>query len=290
MRKSVLFCLLVGTLFVGDLPAGASPGKQSHPFYAMDTCVWIWKDRTPDQVASLLKELGYDGYGHGGTRNIPEYLEALKKHQLKMFNTYVGVDLDSGTYDPAFAEVAEQFQGTGAMLWVYVTSKKYDRLTHNGDDEAVKILRSLADMANRYGVSVALYPHTHFYVETVEEAVRIAKKVDRPNLGVTFNLCHHLKVIGEKEVESYLAQAMPYLFQVSINGADSGETKNMGWDRLIQTLDAGSYDVSRLVQILHQLGYRGPIGLQGYGLKGNPKDNLTRSIKAWQEIEKSLGQ
>ena len=32
---------------------------------------------------------------------------------------------------------------------------------------------------------------------------------------------------------------MPYLFQVSINGADSGQTRGMNWDHLIQLLTAG---------------------------------------------------
>ncbi len=40
---------------------------------------------------------------------------------------------------------------------------------------------------------------------------------------------------------------MPYLFVVSINGADGGATNDMLWDRLIQTLDRGSFDVGRVL-------------------------------------------
>ena len=58
----------------------------------------------------------------------------------------------------------------------------------------------------------------------------------------------------------------------------------MDWDRLIQTLDRGSYDVGRVVKALRRAGYNGPIGLQCYGIPGDNRENLKRSMKAWREI------
>ena len=52
-----------------------------------------------------------------------------------------------------------------------------------------------------------------------------SKKVDRKNVGVGFNLCHFLNLNDEKKMEQRLSEAMPYLFSVSINGADGGETQ-----------------------------------------------------------------
>ena len=34
-------------------------------------------------------------------------------------------------------------------------------------------------------------------VEKFGDAIRIARKIDRPNVGVMFNLCHYLKAKGE---------------------------------------------------------------------------------------------
>ncbi len=133
-----------------------------------------------------------------------------------------------------------------------------------------------------------MYPHTGFYVETVSDAVRVAEKVNCRNLGVTFNLCHHLKTTGEENLDQHLAQAMPYLFQVTINGADSGNTTERGWDTLIQPLDSGSYDVAQFLVTLRQSGYRGPIGLQGYGIAGDPRENLKRSAQAWNLLKQKL--
>ena len=74
------------------------------------------------------------------------------------------------------------------------------------------------------------------------------------------------------------------LHVVTINGADKGETKEMSWNRLIQNLDVGTYDVGALLRGLHRIGYRGPVGLQGYGIGGDVAENLRRSMDAWVKM------
>jgi sugar phosphate isomerase/epimerase len=78
-----------------------------------------------------------------------------------------------------------------------------------------------------------------------------------------------------------LGLAMPHLLVVTINGADSG---GKDWDSLIQTLDRGSFDTYKFLKALKELGYTGPIGLQGYGLKGDAYENLKRSMEGWRKL------
>ena len=106
---------------------------------------------------------------------------------------------------------------------------------------------------------VVLYPHVGFYVARLEDGLRIAKKVDRKNVGTAFNLCHFLKLDDARNLEAALQQALPHLDLVSINGADQGDTKRMGWNRLIQTLDRGDFPLDELLTTLKRLGYDGPI-------------------------------
>ncbi|MGI6415052.1 MAG: hypothetical protein ACOX1P_05225 [Thermoguttaceae bacterium] len=70
----------------------------------------------------------------------------------------------------------------------------------------------------------------------------------------------------------------------SINGADGGDTNRMPWNRLIQTLDRGSCDVGRVLRILKQLGYMGPIGLQCYAIRGDSRENLKHSMEGWRQL------
>ena len=111
----------------------------------------------------------------------------------------------------------------------------------------------------------------------------MARLVDRKNFGVTFNLCHALAAGDEDKIPALLEEAGASLFAVTINGADAG-VKGPQWNRLIQTLDRGSYDVGIVLRTLKRLGFKGPIGLQGYGLSGDRRDNLARSMGGWKRL------
>ena len=232
---------------------------------------------SPVAQADMLHELGYAGIGYTGTSNIPAMLAALDKHDLKMFSTYVGavVGPEGPTYDPGLPAAIEQLKGRDTVIWLTVRGNADD-----AEEQAVRVVGEIGDLAAKVGLRVALYPHVGFYVARVEDALRIVKKVDRPNVGASLNLCHWLKVGDEPNMKLRMEQSLPHLFLVSINGADHAG----GWDRLIQTLDRGEFDVYRFVKTLADMGYKGPIGLQCYNVKGDRRENLERSIKAWQEF------
>ncbi|MHC4619883.1 MAG: sugar phosphate isomerase/epimerase family protein [Planctomycetota bacterium] len=272
-------CLLLSAC---GAPQPAKPGL-TNPFFAMDTGTNRNVLSAAEQ-AQMLKDLGYDGIGYTGIDGIDEMLEELKKRDLKMFNTYLGISIDPGSrhYDLRLEETIRRLKGKDVLLWLNVKSRQFKPSSEEGDPYAVEVIREIADMAGESDLKVALYPHVSSWVERVEDAVRIAKKVNRENVGATFNLCHWLKVEGGQNMRPVMEAAMPYVFVVTINGADRGDTKNMGWDRLIQPLDAGSFDTFQFVRTLRQLGYNGPVGLQHYGMKGDARENLARSIKAWR--------
>ena len=100
---------------------------------------------------------------------------------------------------------------------------------------------------------------------------------------MTFNLCHTLAAGDEARIPSLLEEAGSSLLAVTINGADAG-VNGPRWDRLIQTLDRGSYDLTIVLNALKQARYQGPIGLQGYGVSGDRRQNLARSMGAWERL------
>jgi len=258
-------------------PAGANP------FFAMDTGTKDAKHKTAKKQVEMLKELGYAGIGYTGCKRVAGMLEELDKNGLRLFTVYLDVNIDTGQkkYDPRLEEAVKILKGRNTILWLCIKSEKCKPSSPEGDAQAVEIIREIADMAAKSGLRVALYPHYGFWLERVENAVRMVKKVDRNNVGVTFNLCHWLKVDDEKNMKSVMELAMPYLFVVTINGADS---KAEDWEGLIQTLDRGSFDVRHFLQTLNEVGYTGPIGLQGYGIAGDVHENLNRSINAWRQL------
>lgn len=279
----IVLCLVetLPSVVADDVAAKPTPVT---PFFAFDNGTGRDQHVPLDQQAKMLKELGYAGIGYTGTQHIAEMLQALDANGLTMFSIYVGacVDADKPPYEDGLETAIEELAGRDAVIWLYITGGTAS--ADNSDDRAIAIIREVADMAAKSGLRVALYPHVGMYVARVEDAVRLVKKVDRKNVGASFNLCHFLKVDNERNLERRLQESMPYLFLVSINGSDSGQTNAMDWNRLIQTLDHGSFDTKSLLQTLDRLGYRGPIGLQCYNITGDIRDNLRRSIEAWQRV------
>ena len=238
---------------------------------------------SPEDQAAMLKELGYAGIGYTGAGGIPEMLAALDKHDLKMHSIYVGASLgpDGPAFDAQLKEGIAALKGRETIIWLTIIGS-----APNAHGQAVEVVRQVADLAEAAGLRVALYPHAGFHVAKVEDALRIVKAVDRKNVGASLNLCHWLKLDDERNMAALIKEAAPHLFLVSINGADSGDTQQMGWDRLIQTLDRGSFDVGPFLDTLKRAGYKGPVGLQCYAVKGDMRDNLKRSMDAWKEMTK----
>jgi sugar phosphate isomerase/epimerase len=271
------------------LLSGAHAAERN-PFFAMDTALRDGQKRSPAEQASLLKELGYAGFGTSGHPN-EAFLAAFDQARLKVYNTYLTLDFDSASpaLDPALAQTVQRLKNHRTDLWLAINVVTRDGVRLKPSDRAgdaivVPALRELAALARSNDLRIALYPHTWFWLESVDDAVRVARAVDQPNVGATFNLCHWLKVEGDRDPRPVLRDAMPDLFYVTINGADGGETRDMDWDRLIQPLGQGSYDVAGLLRSLRELGYNGPIGFQGYGIPGDSRHLLERTMRAWREL------
>lgn len=253
------------------------------PFFAMDTATKDATHQTAKEQVEMVRELGYAGIGCTAGEELAEMAKELDKNGLRLFTVYLGINIDSDQpkYGPELKETIEVLRGRNSMLWLFVRSRKLKPSDPAGDPRAVEILREVADMAAEANVRVALYPHTGFWIEKVEDAVRVVKQVNRKNVAVTFNLCHWLKVDDEKNAESLIKSATPHLFVVTINGADSS---GKDWKTLIQTLDRGTFDMRGFLKTLRNTGYTGPIGFQGYGIGGDAYDNLKRTMNAWHEL------
>ncbi len=279
--QAILLSWLVQSSFV----RAASP--TDYPFFPF--CI-DWHDakkRTYEQQAEMLKDLGFEGVGHIWLDGVAQRLKTLDAAGLKLFQITMTVDVAPGKapYDARFGEVLALVKGRRVQFDLLVNGMKPSDLA--GDSRAVEILREMSDLARGTDAQLLLYPHQSSWIERVEDAVRVADKVDRPNVGIMFNLCHWLRVDRQRNYEPLLKQAMPRLWAVSINGADTLDEKP-GWDRYIQPLDQGSFNVGQFLRTLRQLGYRGPIGLQCYGIGGDAREHLARSMAAWRRLQPNL--
>ena len=284
MNWKIAAILVLFTAATARVPRAADQAEKPHRFFAFCMDTHDAKKRPLEQQAALLKELGYDGCGHLWLDKVPERLKTLDAAGLKLFQIYVRVDvgpLAKPPYDPRLKKVLPLLKGRGTQLALLLPGgKPSDPLL---DARAVELIREIAKLAEPVGVKVVLYPHANHWLETFQDAVRIAGKVDHPNVGAMFNLCHWLRVSKDRDYRTLLRHAGPRLWAVSINGADEFDPKP-GFSRYIQPLDSGSFDVGALLKTLDDIGYRRPIGLQCYGIGGDARDHLRRSMDAWRRL------
>lgn len=278
MRSLLVYLCALGALVAAEQPA----------FFAMDTAARL----QPAECAAVLAELGYAGLG-GRPATAKAHATALKSKGLVFFNGYHVADFASGQNNlpPELTKAVDDLAGTGGTLWLAMNKVELPlglRMPPEyGDTVVVPQLRQLVAYAKPKGVKISLYPHAGFWGARFETCVRVATKVDDPALGVTFNLCHWLKVEGsECDPLPLIKDALPRLSFITINGADTGDTQNLGWDKLIQPLGRGTYDVGAFVAKARAAGYRGPFGFQGYGIKMEPKELLKETMEGWKKITK----
>ena len=257
--------------------------QQKSPFFALCMDTHDEKKRSIEEQNEMLRDLGFDGVAHLWLNGLPERAASAKKTGLKVFQVYFRVDLAAEQpFDARLAEILPSVKNQGTQLAVLIYGGKPS--DESLDDKVVGIIQKILDIAEPLGVQVVLYPHRGAWNEKIADNVRIAKRFSDKKVGVMFNLCHWAAVDKSENLESVLRLAMPYLAAITINGTDTPEEIQAKTGNWLQPLDAGSFDQAKLFKILDDLGYRGPVGLQCYGVPGDARVHLERSMKKWKTL------
>jgi sugar phosphate isomerase/epimerase len=294
--RTVLCC--VAMLFcLSAIPASARAEQLPNPFYVMDTAFappFRHPKMTAGESFDMIKELGFSGVGwtEKAPQDVKADVEELEKRGMKMYAIYFqGKITPDGelTVSERMPAIMDVLKGHDTLLWLHISGKGPDFDTLTAQSPAVVKLRALAEAAKDHGLKIAIYPHLGEWTEKFGNVIRLAKLVDHPNLGVSFNLCHCLATGDEANIPALLTEARPVLLTVTICGADSGVHAPAAdlWKKLIQPLGQGTFNISIVLNKLREIGFTGPIGFQGYGIAGEPRDILTPTVAAWRKLTAS---
>jgi sugar phosphate isomerase/epimerase len=267
--------------------AQAETPKPAPKFYAY--CVELGVPQvTPRPLAAqakLLRELGYDGAGYELWLDdtLEPNLKVMDDAGLQVYILWTSVNVDPAktAYDPRLPAAIAKLKGRPVTVSVLLTG--LGPADPKGLAPAVKALRELGDAAAKADVRISIYNHVGNWSESLPFIVDVVKQVDHPRVGFNFNLCHWLKVDGTRDWRPLLRAHGAKLFCVTINGATVGaQTWTNG---LIRPLDEGDFNNQALLAALREIGYRGPVGLMCYGVPGDPRDYLTRSMRVWRQLQ-----
>jgi sugar phosphate isomerase/epimerase len=277
LRKSQVRVIIIAmTVFGFTFIPAQEPTRLTNPIYVQSTGL----SGSVENRVQMVAEAGYDGImWEGPSGDIPAVLSALDAQGLGMI----------GLWRPANGDIpsdAALLDGTEAQLMLYATGGAY-----SNDDAVISDIAAVADLVKDEGRLVTLYPHAGDYVETIDDAVRIIEKLNRDNVGLSFNLCHSLMYHSVNNLnfadrfDSLLQKAWPYIQAVSINGADS---VGYDWGTLIRPLGEGNFDTFGLVKTVIEKGYTGPFLLQAFGIGGDIPAHLAQSFSVWEDYKNLL--
>ncbi len=275
----VLACVCVLGVWFGTSAAMAD--RLDNPLFAFKNSMEIDGPKSVEEQVKILVNVGLDGFDNRELTDLEPALKALDAHHLKLFTIYFAVHIDPGEvpYNPGLVDALPLLKDRGTVLWCNTQSKRFKPSDPAGDEYAVPIFQEIADMAAPYGVKVAPYPHIGLWVESPEDTVRLADKVNRPNFGTSFNL-FHWKALGDRKrpIEEVAKALAPRMLVMSINGDvgphDIGPLEREDIDEYYTVLKA-----------FRDRGYRGPVGLQSYQVPGDPRENLGQSCAVWRILQ-----
>ncbi len=260
----------------------------NNPFYCFGNAMSLPNaPKSFEAQAALVKSIGYNAISGSGVENYFEFRKALDQEGLKLPEIYIELNIDQGIAlgETKLKKIIRDSKDRDLLITLPISSKLYKNNQLEGDVKLVEILTDLADYAALYDVKLAIYPHFSNYCESIDHALKIASMAGRSNIGIVFNLCHFLKVEGQDKIEAAVTRAIPYLMMVSICGADSGDTKNMDWNRLIQPLGSGSFNTYDFIKLVKDKGYNGIVGLQCYNIKVDAQAALFQSLATWNSFK-----
>lgn len=276
-------------------PATAPAARQSaiNPFASFSFGI---AERPVAEQVKLLKSLGYDGltagmYGSGeGVAQLQAYAKVpqVRNGQFKVYGILwwatAKKPYDSKWLDQVLAEAAKMH----APLWVVVDTAQGDR---TGELKAtLDLLNAAADQCAKHGVQLVLYPHDGCVFQDTDEALDILQKLNRPEVKISFHVCHELKAGKKDQMAQTFRKAAPHVSLVSVSGAKTDLIFAPGWTDSILPLDEGDLDLAPLAAAMKESSYTGPIVLHTYGITEKPEDHLARSIKWWKALEARVNQ
>jgi sugar phosphate isomerase/epimerase len=262
MRNAVLVILLIAAL--ATLVRAAEPLPAAKLFARENLIAWCIvpfdsKRRTPTKRAAMLQELGFTKFAYDWraehVASFDDEIKAMRAARIDIVGWWFPPALNA---DAQAILAALKRNDLTTQLWVAM-----DEPAPVGRDDsqrvaaAVEQLRPVVAAAAAQSCSVGLYNHGGWFGEP-ENQLAIIAALDAPNVGMVYNLHHgheHLDRLAK-----LLPKMAPHLYAINLNGMDRDGDRG---GRKILPVGQGELDLE-LLRIIHQSGYRGPIGIIGH--------------------------
>lgn len=216
-----------------------------------------------------LAMAGYDGVELSAIDGMSEHLVLDRWRELvpeiKRLSATYGLELlaiEQPSHDPAKMEKAMQ-----AAVELGIPIINCGPGGKSGDEasfrQSMEELAALAQMAERYGVTLCVKAHVGQAVYNTPTTLRMMEAISSPALGVDMDPSHIYRA-GENPVEAIAAviSRVKHVHIRDCKGRQQGPGKPED-----QTNGRGDIDLVGYIRVLHEHGYTGPLDLEIIGAK-----------------------
>jgi sugar phosphate isomerase/epimerase len=263
-----------------------------HQLYALDFAFYSSSGVYDFEAqCQIMKQIGYDGLhvsAWDGTRwdSVRQIVGAKARHGIEVSGIYIVLDLRHGADDLRNSGILRLLETLNECSTVNLSIRGAGKGIQAGGVEGyapvADWLRDALEICARRGIDLLLYPHIGFWMDRHSVAVRLARTLNHPRLGIVFTGFHWYAQEGGNPLP-VLRDVLPYLRQVHLSGSRRSPL-GFGQVATIEPLDSGECDNLALIGLLKRLGYTGPIGYLGWEEGGNPYNKLKRSYDALVEM------
>jgi sugar phosphate isomerase/epimerase len=229
-------------------------------------------------LADALQHIAWAGYDGAELAALPQMADHLQTGQgagyardLRQRAADLGLGLyavEAATADPARLEAVLQ---TASALEIPIVAVGSGGKT--GDEasfrEAVESGGRLAEMAGRYGVTLALKPHVGAAVYNTETALRAWRQIGSPHLGLNFDPSHLHRADEDVAAAARAFAGAGALVHSHFRDCPSRTERGPGTPEQ-QVPGRGEVDIPGVLRALQESGYSGVLDLEVIGARVYP--------------------
>ena len=228
--------------------------------------------RGPGERAAMLRKLGMRRLAYDWRQeHVPAFereIKALQKENIEFFAFW-------GEHETMFRLFEKH--GIGPQIWQTAGSPSGGSQQEKVEAAARKLL-PLVKRAKELGCSVGLYNHGGWGGEP-SNLVAVCKWLGEhegaDHVGIVYNL-HH----GHGHIEDFagaLSAMKPYLLCLNLNGMNTGARPK------ILPFGSGQHD-RRLLRVVIESGYRGPIGILDHRSELDAAQSLRENLEGLEKL------
>ncbi|WP_297765222.1 TIM barrel protein [uncultured Muriicola sp.] len=242
-------------------------------------------ERSPKERIALIKEIGFNKYAYDWRdEHLDDTHTELKlatEHNIEIVSVWLWLNAkrDSlNSLSPANRRIMSIVESLNlkTTFWVSFSGNFFENLSQSASvDKATELVNFIATKANSIGCQVALYNHSGWFGDPMNQ-LEIIRALPDHDLGLVYNFHHAHQSIDD--FPSITKAIAPYLVAVNLNGMQRNNKK-------ILTLGKGEHE-KRMIFELQKQGFNGPWGILGHVAESDVEKILRANLEGLMLLQK----